>query len=157
MYIFSLITAVSCLFIMGHANKWHAWNLAPLVISNSPVNLRKQKWSESQECACFIDTASAQFSCSAFQTNCHTPVLPVWIQLGPVLSFKQITLMTFSLNPNFLLLCIPLTSWSILFPITNLQKVYYEKNISLRTSLVDDWLRLHLPMQGCRFDPWSGS
>ena len=30
------------------------------------------------------------------------------------------------------------------------------RDSEIQTSLVVQWLRLHLPMQGRRFDPWSG-
>ena len=33
---------------------------------------------------------------------------------------------------------------------------FYLKKPEKGTSLVVQWLRTHLPMQGTRFDPWSG-
>ena len=38
-----------------------------------------------------------------------------------------------------------------------IQKCIQSRILILGTSLVVQCLRLHLPMQGCRFDPWSGS
>ena len=33
-------------------------------------------------------------------------------------------------------------------------QIKYKRNVG--TSLVVQWLRIHLPMQGHRFEPWSG-
>ena len=50
---------------------------------------------------------------------------------------------------------IPITDKRLTSPVKKKCKQISKKKIN-RTSLVAQWLRIHLPMQGHGFEPWSG-
>ena len=50
-----------------------------------------------------------------------------------------------------------LSNFHLTSHITNLSVVRISKDSAQGTPLEVQWLRLHLPVWGCRFNPWSGS